>query len=337
MEEGGGRPRQLFDLRDQEGPARQEDVRGLPEKRRPVSQGSEGSPAGCGRCGVTGVVPARFDVGVTAVDLRLGPWQSALADVAKIGSVICDPPYGARTHDGDVAGLGLTDESRGGDGCARAKIDYECWTPDHVHEFVRSVAPRTERFIVPMTSHDLLPAWEAAYKEANFYAFAPIAIIIDGGGVRVLADGPANWTIHLPIARRRSKQLGDKPGSIWRSTPGGYHGSLGEYQGGGRGKPSWLLDKLVKHYSNPGHTIVDPFAGYGQTLVSARNAGRHAIGSEESPVVHHLAELYLSGDMSAFRRALAESRGEDFKKARAKKREKRGLLSLFAEENHDGA
>lgn len=274
---------------------------------------------------------------MTQVDLYAGRWQDALAGVAKWGAVITDPPYGSRTHEGDVADLGLTDESRGGDGCARTKIDYACWTADHVHEFVRSVAPRTERFIVPMTSHDLLPAWEAAYKEANFYAFAPIAIIIDGGGVRVLADGPANWTIHLPVARRKAKHLGDKEGSIWRSLPGGYHGSLGEFQGGGRGKPPWLIDALVRHYSDPGHTICDPFVGYGQTLVSARNAGRNAIGSEMDPAVHRLAELYLAGDMLAFRRALAEFRGEDFKQARAAKRAKRGLLSLFPEDNPDAA
>lgn len=268
------------------------------------------------------------------VDLRLGRWQDALADVEKVGSVITDPPYGSRTHDGALQGgeiddgrpMNLTDESRGGDGSSRTPIDYACWTPDDVHEFVRSWAPRVERFIVPCTSHDLLPAWEAAYREANFYAFAPIAVVISGMGVRVLADGPANWTIHLPIARRRARHLGTGPG-IWRSLPGGYTGPAGEWQEGGRGKPAWLLDALVRDYSDPGHIVCDPFAGWGQTLVSARNAGRIAIGSEMSPTAYAAAQVYLSGDMREFLRLVGAVAGKA--EARAKKRAKK-QADLFA-------
>lgn len=241
--------------------------------------------------------------------VRLGRWQDVLTDV-RPGTVICDPPYGARTHNGALQGgemadgrrLNLTDASRGGDGSVRVAIEYPCWSPDDVHDFVRSWAPRTERWIVGMTSHDLLPAWSAAFDDAGWYEFAPIAVVISGMGVRVLADGPANWTVHLAIARRRSRSLGSRPGSIWRSLPGGYTGSLGEHQAGGRGKPSWLLDALVRDYSDPGHLICDPFAGWGSTLVAARNAGRDAIGAEMDPDAHARCEAALAGDRAAFNR-----------------------------------
>lgn len=259
------------------------------------------------------------------VELRPGRWQTALAHVEKVGSVITDPPYGARTHEGDVAKLGLNDEERGGDGAVRTEIDYACWTPDDVHEFVRSWAPRTERWIVPMTSHDLLPAWEAAYREAKFYAFAPIAIVLTGAGVRALADGPANWTIHLPVARRRSRSLGSKSGSIWRSLPGGYPGPAGIYQAGGRGKPQWLADALVGDYSDPGHVVCDPFAAWCSTLVAARNAGRMAIGSESDPVAHAAGLAYLSGNMAEFKRLIGATKTE----ARAAKRAKKPQLDLL--------
>ena len=242
------------------------------------------------------------------VDLRLGRWQDVLGDAAKVGTVICDPPYGQRTHDADVADLGLTDTSRGGDGCARTSIDYACWTPADVAEFVGTWAPRTERWIVAMTSHDLLPAWSAAFADVGWYEFAPIAVVIAGMGVRVLADGPANWTIHLAIARRRARSLGGKAGSIWRSLPGGYTGPMGPHQAGGRGKPPWLVDALVRDYSDPGHVVCDPFAGWGQTLVSARNLGRGAIGAEMNPAAHAIATAHVSGDRVAFERLIAASR-----------------------------
>lgn len=264
-----------------------------------------------------------------SVDLRLGRWQDALADVDRVGTVITDPPYGTRTHTGALQGgqqddgrtLNLTDVERGGDGSSRTPIDYACWTPADVAEFVASWAPRTERWIVALTSHDLLPAWEAAFGAADWHSYAPIAAVVAGMGVRVLADGPANWTIHIVTARRRAKRLGTKPGSIWRSLPGGYTGTLGDWQAGGRGKPDWLMHALVRDYSDAGHLVCDPCAGWGATLAAARNLGRPSIGAELDPKTYAAALAYLSGDMREFARLT--------KAERPPKKDKRGTLDLF--------
>lgn len=243
-----------------------------------------------------------------SAEVRLGRWQDVLAGVTA-GTVITDPPYGARTHTGALQGgemadgraLNLTDVSRGGDGCARTPIDFACWTADDVSEFVASWAPRTDRWIVAMTSHDLLPAWSSAFSAVGWYEFAPVAVVVSGMGVRVLADGPANWTVLLAVARRRAAKLGDGPG-IWRSLPGGYAGPAAATMAGGRGKPAWLLDALVRDYSDEGHTVVDPFAGWGSTLVAARNAGRVAIGAEQDPAAFARCQAALTGDMAAYAR-----------------------------------
>ena len=236
-------------------------------------------------------------------ECRLGDWRTALADVV-CDSVITDPPYGARTHDGALQGDGggAIDLSadRGGDGIARTTIDYAHWTPADVAAFVSSWAPRTRRWIVGMTSHDLIPSWEGAFAAAGWQSFAPLGIVITGMGVRIQGDGPANWTIHLVVARRRGYLAAD--GKIWRSLPGGYTGPATPDMAGGRGKPRWLLDALVRDYSDEGHTIVDPFAGWGSTLVAARNAGRIAIGSEMDPAAYARCQAAIAGDMRAYAR-----------------------------------
>lgn len=240
-----------------------------------------------------------------SAEVRLGRWQDALAGVTA-GTVITDPPYGARTH-----ANALAEDTETRDGSARQAIAYAHWTHDDVAEFVASWAPRTERWIVAMTSHDLIPAWEHAFEAAGWCGFAPLAIVITGMGVRIQGDGPASWTIHLMAGRRRAARLGEGPG-IWRSLPGGYTGPASPTMAGGRGKPTWLLDALVRDYSDPGHVVVDPFSGWGSTLVAARNAGRIAIGAEMDPDAHARCEAALAGDMTAYARlAPAKERKAD--------------------------
>lgn len=47
-------------------------------------------------------------------------------------------------------------------------------------------------------------------------------------------------------------------------------------------KPEKLLAKLILASSNPGDTILDPFAGSGSSLVTAKKLGRHFVGVEQS-------------------------------------------------------
>lgn len=202
------------------------------------------------------------------MDLRFGRWQDALAGVT-CDAIICDPPYGARTHDAS------TELTRDEYSVENLRPSYLHWAPQDVRSFVLSWSPRCAGWMVALTSHDLIPAWEDAHEEAGRYCFAPIPCVMRGMSVRLAGDGPSSWTVHLVVARPRSKAF-----ATWGTLDGAYTGPRGSEAGGGRGKPAWLMSALVRDYSRPGDLVCDPFAGWGGTLSAAVANGRRAIGSE---------------------------------------------------------
>ena len=204
--------------------------------------------------------------------LRLGRYQDVLADV-ECDALVCDPPFGERTHGGDATTLGFDDY--------RTPITYSHWTAADVDAFVTSWSPRVRGWMVALTSHDLIPAYEVAFERAGRFSFAPVACVTLGMGVRLLGDGPASWTVYAMVARRRTKAAAD-----WRALPGAYVSTRGTGGGGGRGKPLDLMRALVKDYSRPGDLVCDPCAGYGTTGLAALSMGRRFVGAEVDAAAH---------------------------------------------------
>jgi site-specific DNA-methyltransferase (adenine-specific) len=223
-------------------------------------------------------------------DFRLGRWQDVLVDV-ECDALITDPPYGKRTHDGhnnETPPSGFQN-----------KIDYNHWTPADVAAFVEHWSPRTRGWFVAMTSHDLIPAWEAALEAAGRYVFAPLPYLDWGKGPRVLGDGPASWTVHVIAARPRSFEWLE----AWRarrkalglsvSLDGGYLRDKGDVvwkpprKGAKRigGKPLGVMKKIVGDYSFPGELVCDPYGGHATTQRAALELGRLAVGCEMDPDV----------------------------------------------------
>lgn len=205
------------------------------------------------------------------MSLRIGRWEDVLADV-ECDAVICDPPYSARSQ----SGHDRSTDAAARDGHPREAIDYAHWDSDDVEAFVSSWSPRTRGWIVALTSHDLIPAWEAAHARAGRYCFAPVPCVITGMTLRISGDGPSSWAVYAVVARPKSKAM-----ARWGTLPGAYLSPrVVSGAGGGRGKPIDLMRALVRDYSRPGDLVCDPCAGYGTTGRAALSMGRRFVGAE---------------------------------------------------------
>lgn len=218
---------------------------------------------------------------VSEIDLRLGDWRKVLADVESVDAVITDPPYGERTHAGhNLSAAGH--KGVGNDGSCRTALQYKYWKEEDVFEFVSVFSQRCSGWFVAMTSHDLAPAWQMAYRKEGLYSFAPLPFVSPGSRVRLSGDGPSGWTAWIMVARPRSL-------SRWGTLPGWYDGPSRDLEVVG-GKPLWLMRAIIRDYTRPGDMIVDPFAGGGTTLIAAAMEGRSAIGAEIDPKTYDLAQ-----------------------------------------------
>lgn len=174
----------------------------------------------------------------TMTDLRLGRWQDVLADV-EVDALICDPPYSSRTHEGHNSiyrsTMGITGQA------TRTAIDYSSFSDDNVYALVDHWSPRTRGWMACMTSHDLIGAFEDAYKAHDRLAFPPVPVIQKRP--RLVGDGPSSWAVYLMVARPRSKLM-----ATWGCLPGAYEAPTVKGAGMVGCKPLWLIQALVRDY-----------------------------------------------------------------------------------------
>ena len=170
----------------------------------------------------------------------------------------------------------------------RREINYAFWTPDDVMEYVETWSPLTRGWMIGMCDDVLQDAWLKAYRAVGRYEFAPIPFIWSGSSNRMTGDGPPNWTRYVMVARPKTVEFArwgvpDGGGMYveeglppWYILPGGQAEKMRVVGG----KPLWLMDALVRDYSNPGNLVCDPFCGAGTTGVAALRGGRPALLGE---------------------------------------------------------
>lgn len=213
-------------------------------------------------------------------EVRLGRWQDVLADVGEVSSLITDPPYSARTHDGWNEGEIQVRDATGQ--ATREAIAYDAFDDDGVAALVDSWVPRCRGWFVVMTSHDLVPAYESALRAHGRYVFAPVPVIQKRP--RLLGDGPASWAVYLMASRPRSLDF-----MGWGCLPGAYEAPTVKGSGIAGAKPLGLMRAIVRDYSRPGDLVVDPFCGSGTTALACAMEGRRCVTAEVDERTYDLA------------------------------------------------
>ena len=206
--------------------------------------------------------------------LYLADCMSVLPTLGKVDAVITDPPYSARTHAGhDV----------GSTGAGRAELGYAFLSADDAKRFAGLFCGICEGWIVWMTDHTLAPDIADALSDNGHYVFAPLPYFHAGRSVRLTGDGPCSWTDWIVAARTKAQ-------SKWGTLPGGYVAEKG-WNDKARmgGKPTALMDALVRDYSRQGDIVLDSHMGAGTTGVSCIRAGRKFIGCEIAPAAFDIA------------------------------------------------
>lgn len=233
------------------------------------------------------------DASATLIDLRHGPWQTALADVEEVDCTITDPPYSARVHRAGALIEGKDDAERS------VSIGYDAFIEADIKEFCESWSPRTTGWMCMNTSHDLVPAWESYLNEAGRYVFPPVPCVMRGMSVRLQGDGPSSWTCWLMVARPRRKEFmswGTLPGAYFTPPPSRASAKGAKSIVMGQ-KPQWLINAIVRDYSRKGALVADPYSGGGTTARACESLGRRFVGAEKNEETFLKAQERLSGSV----------------------------------------
>jgi site-specific DNA-methyltransferase (adenine-specific) len=210
---------------------------------------------------------------MNGVDLRLGRWQDVLADVQAVDAVITDPPYSERTVKGQ-----RSNRTKAWLGGPLSRISYKPVTQADITELVNSWTPRTRRWFVMFGDH-LTVRWALdALDAAGWYSFAPVPWVKPDAAPRIQADGPSPGSESIAVGRPRRRMV--KP--ELRHRKGYYEGPSrpGRVPGVVGAKPTWLLERVIADYSEPGDLIVDCYAGGGSTALAALRQGRRIVAAE---------------------------------------------------------
>lgn len=187
-------------------------------------------------------------------------------DDASVKAVLTDPPYTERTHAKAKTNRTVGDSKA---------VEFASFTDADLDEAIAECGRITQSWLVATLD----------YRHA----------------VRMELQTPANlrvMRIGVWVKTNPMPQItGDRPGQGWEAIAymhrgdvkpawngGGKHGNyiLPTAQGEGHptSKPLPMVSEWVRHFTNYGDTILDPFAGSGTTLRAAVDNGRKAIGVE---------------------------------------------------------
>lgn len=200
----------------------------------------------------------------------------SMAD-GEVDIILSDPPYSDQTHDGARTGSWTKD----GD-VPEKLLTFDSITPEQFVEFARQAVRVAKRWVVTFCD------WRYAHL------LQEVGLVRLGAWMKVnpapqfTGDRPAQGWEAVAILHRPGKKRwnGGGKAATWV-----YNKVAAEYSPAQ--KPLPFLRELVRLFSDPGETILDPFAGSATTLLAALQTGRKGIGIEKDEEQFRIAQKRL--------------------------------------------
>ncbi len=225
-------------------------------------------------------------------DLRLGDCLDHVAGLASlpdksVDHVICDPPYEAEAHT-----LQRRIKRSENEPLSFEPLSFEPLSEETRAGASAHIARVTRRWALVFCQVEAAMRWRDVLVGAG--------LVYRRTCVWVKPDGMPQYSGDRPGMGYESIVVCHAPGrSVWNG--GGQHGVFITNKGGDARtghqtqKPEALMEKLVRLFTDPCETILDPFAGSGTTGVAAIRLGRSFIGWERDPKYHAIADRRLRG------------------------------------------
>lgn len=213
-----------------------------------------------------------------AVVLYHGDCREILPQIGKVEHVMSDPPYSDTTHEGARTG----DRANAG-----VLVNFAATSAEEIRS-VLSLC-RVQRWaVLTVDWQHVLPLKMNPPVGWRFVRHG--AWVKPNGTPQFTGDRPAQgWEavaiLHAGVSGRMKWNGGGLPAVWTHCKVAGLHPT---------GKPEPLLLDWVQMFTDPGETILDPFAGSGTTLVAAKRLGRKVIGIELNEAYCEVAAKRLS-------------------------------------------
>ena len=190
-----------------------------------------------------------------------------------VAHVITDPPYEAEAH------TKARRQSRGPDTLAEEhEIDFAPITEPTREAIATHAARLVLRWALIFCQVEAVGTWRSSVECAGLRWVRGQGWVKPDGTPQFTGDRPAQGFECIATAHARGRMRWNGGGRR-----GVYFENVNDYGRRTNGrphptqKPLALMSELVRLFTDPGETILDPFAGSGTTGIAARMEGRRAI------------------------------------------------------------
>jgi site-specific DNA-methyltransferase (adenine-specific) len=228
----------------------------------------------------------------------LGPEGLATLPDRGADVFLMDPPYSERVH------RRLGKEGRKDGVASREALTFGHLTPAVAQAVAREACRVARHWIIAFCDELSFGEWVFAIEGAGGEYVRKGTWVKEDAMPQMSGDRPGAGTEEIVIAHAPRPPKSGRLRWNGGGKPATYRGNCQE-PGVERfhpaQKPLWLMEALVRDFTLPGATVVDPFAGAGSTLVAAKRLGRRGLGWEADPRWHAVAMRRLAGTREQLR------------------------------------